>query len=474
MVALGKHPQDFVEALALQPGVGFGADHQAIEVVLAPLLAGHFGDDLLRQHVQRLAWQHQAVQLATAHAVEQRRAFHQVVAGGREQPALGGAADTVPGTPDPLQEGGDGARRRQLADQLDVADIDAQLQRGGRHQYLQLPGLEALLGIQAQLLGQAAVVGRHLAAAEAFGEEAGDPLGHAPGVDEHQGGAVLAGQVRQAVVDQLPGVVGHHRFQRHRRYLDAQVAGARIADVDDPAGRIARIAAGADEEARDLLDRFLRGGQPDPQQRSRTQRLQALQRQRQVAAALAAGQGMDLVDDHAAHPGKHLPARLRAEQDVQRFGRGDQDVRRALAHRSAFDLRRIAGAHRATDIDVGQAETRQFLADASQRLLQVDADVVGQRFQRRDIDHLGSIRQLAAGGQPLHHQGIDGGEEGGQGLARTGGRGDQGRKPLADRRPGLDLGRRGRGEVAFEPLADGGMELRQGPRSRLGAAGGRG
>ncbi|MCO2268860.1 ATP-dependent DNA helicase, partial [Pseudomonas aeruginosa] len=48
------------------------------------------------------------------------------------------------------------------------------------------------------------------------------------------------------------------------------------------------------------------------------------------------------------------------------------------------------------------------------------------------------------------------------------------RKPLADRRPGLDLGRRGRGEVAFEPLADGGMELRQGPRSRLGAAGGRG
>lgn len=228
------------------------------------------------------------------------------------------------------------------------------------------------------------------------------------------------------------------------------------------------------EEARDLLDRLLRGGQPDPQQRSRTQRLQALQRQRQVAAALAAGQGMDLVDDHAAHPGEHLPARLRAEQDVQRFGRGDQDVRRALAHRSAFDLRRIAGAHRATDIDVGQAETRQFLADAGQRLLQVDADVVGQRFQRRDIDYLGGIRQLAAGGQPLHHQGIDGGEEGGQGLARTGGRGDQGRKPLADRRPGLDLGRRGRDEVAFEPLADGGMELRQGPRSRLGAAGGRG
>ncbi len=176
----------------------------------------------------------------------------------------------------------------------------------------------------------------------------------------------------------------------------------------------------------------------------------------------------------SAHPGEHLPARLRAEQDVQRFGRGDQDVRRALAHRSAFDLRRIAGAHRATDIDVGQAETRQFLADAGQRLLQVDADVVGQRFQRRDIDYLGGIRQLAAGGQPLYHQGIDGGEEGGQGLARTGGRGDQGRKPLADRRPGLDLGRRGRGEVAFEPLADGGMELRQGPRSRLGAAGGRG
>jgi hypothetical protein len=88
--------------------------------------------------------------------------------------------------------------------------------------------------------------------------------------------------------------------------------------------------------------------------------LQPLQRQCQVAAALARGNGVDLVDDHAAHGGQHPAARRRAEQHVQRLRRGHQDVRRPAQALLALALRRVAGAHGGADVDVGQPERRQL------------------------------------------------------------------------------------------------------------------
>ncbi|MCY1509441.1 hypothetical protein D9M68_437840 [compost metagenome] len=127
-VALGQHLDQGVELATRKVGVGHGAGHQVKEFVLAPFLAGHFGDHLLGQHIERRMGDGQGVQFVAAHAVQQRRAFDQVVPRLREQPPLGRAADAVAGTPDPLQEGGDAAWRTDLADQLHVADIDAQLQ----------------------------------------------------------------------------------------------------------------------------------------------------------------------------------------------------------------------------------------------------------------------------------------------------------------------------------------------------------
>jgi hypothetical protein len=58
-------------------------------------------------------------------AIEQRRAFHKIVARKRKQAALGGAVDRVAGAADPLQEGGNRARRADLAGEIDLADVDA-------------------------------------------------------------------------------------------------------------------------------------------------------------------------------------------------------------------------------------------------------------------------------------------------------------------------------------------------------------
>ncbi|CAI8846367.1 hypothetical protein EMIT0P176_20244 [Pseudomonas sp. IT-P176] len=359
----------------------------------------------------------------------------------------------MPGAADPLQEPGNRARRGDLADQFDVADVDPQFQRRSGDQHLQLAALESLLGIQAKLLGQAAVVRGHRVLAQAFAEVAAQAFGQAPGVDEDQGGAVLAGEGGDALIDQLPDIVGHHCRQRHGRHFDVQVPGAGVADVDDVTG-----ASSAHQEPRHRVDGLLRGRQADAQQRLAAQRLQALQAQGQVAAALAGGHGVDFIDDHRAGAGEHSSARVGAEQHVERFRGGHQNVRRAFTHRRALLLRGIAGAHRGTDLQFRQSLLLQLRSDAGQRGLQVELDVVGQRLEGRDVDHPGFVRQLAAQGQALPDQVVDDCQKRGEGLAGAGGRGNQGRAALADQGPRARLGGSDRREGAAEPGADGGVK----------------
>ena len=407
-------------------------------------------DDLLREHVERLRRHRDPVELPPAGGVEERRAVAEIVARERKEPALRYPADGVARASHALQERRDRARRAELADEIDVADVDPELERRGRDQDLQLPALQPLLGVEPDLAGEAAVMRGDLVRAEPLGEMARRALGEPPGVDEHERRAVLVRERREAVVHLLPRVARHHRLERRRRQLEREVAVLDVPGVDDRAGRT------AGQEAPDLLDRLLRGGEPDAHQPRSGQRLEPLERQREVRAALVRRERVDLVDDDRARRPQHLAARLAGQQDVERLGRGDDDVRRALAHARALGLRRVAGANERADLDVGQAERLQFGADAGERRLQVALDVVRQRLERRDVDDVRLVREAPRGA--FAHQRVDRGEERRERLARAGGRGDQCMAAGHDRRPRRDL-RRGRpGERRAEPRLNRWME----------------
>ena len=81
--AFRQHAHHRREILPRQRAVGRGTAHERVELVLVPFARGHFGDDLLGQHVERLLRDGEPVELAAADAVEQRRALHQLVAGQR-------------------------------------------------------------------------------------------------------------------------------------------------------------------------------------------------------------------------------------------------------------------------------------------------------------------------------------------------------------------------------------------------------
>ena len=213
---------DGSEILARQRAIRPGAAQQREELVLVPFPCRDFGDDLLRQHVERLLRDREAVEFAAADAVEQRRAFDQLVARQRKEAALRRAVDGVARAADALQEGRDRARRAELADEIDLADVDAELERGGRHQRLQLAALETLLGVEPLLLGEAAVVRGDLVGAEALGELAGHALDHPARVDKDQRRAMRRDQLGQPVIDLLPDLARHHRFERRGGHFELQ------------------------------------------------------------------------------------------------------------------------------------------------------------------------------------------------------------------------------------------------------------
>ncbi len=172
--------------------------------------------------------------------------------------------------------------------------------------------------------------------------------------------------------------------------------------IDDGTG-----APAAHQKLRHPLDRTLGSRQADASQRTVAQRLQAFEGQRQVATALVAGQGMDLIDDDGVHRTQAFTSRGRTHQHVQGLRGRDQNMRCLLAHGDAFFLGRITGAHRRGDGGGCVPLRLERALDALQRYLQVQTDVVGQGFQGRYVDDLRVGGQCAALLQPLAKQPVE-------------------------------------------------------------------
>ena len=113
--------------------------------------------------------------------------------------------------------------------------------------------------------------------------------------------------------------------------LEREVEVALVAGVDDRRQRPV-----ADEQPADRLDRALRGRQADAVRARVAQRLEPLEREREVRAALVARDRVDLVDDDRLDRAQRVAAARARDQQVERLGRGDHEARRLAQHRGAL------------------------------------------------------------------------------------------------------------------------------------------
>ena len=158
----------------------------------------------------------------------------------------------------------------------------------------------------------------HAALAESLREPVGDALGQPPRVDEHDGRAVGLDVARDAVEHLGPVLVRGDGADILIGHLDGKLHLALVAHIHDRAigGAVLPAPACADEKARNLRNRLLRGAQADALQPRPAKGVQTLQRERQMCAALVARDGVNLVHDDGARGLQHLSAALGRQEDV--------------------------------------------------------------------------------------------------------------------------------------------------------------
>ena len=391
-VAAGEHVEHVLELLQGEVGERIGAADQPVQRRHFDLLLGDDRDDLLSEHVERVPRDPRLLDLTAAHRLRDDGRLEQVGAELREDAALRGRAELVAGAADALQAARDRLRALDLDHEVDGAHVDPELEAGGRDQARDPARLQILLDQDPLLARQRAVV----CACDLFlgqlVQPNGEPLREAPVVDEDDRRAVLPDELEDGGVDRGPDRAGRRLVARrhHDVVVDDRLGelerGAELAQVldrDDDLEVELLARPGVDEldravagdEPADLLERALRRREADPLRRLLEQRVEPLQRERQVGAALGAGDGVHLVDDHGLDPAERL-ARLRGQHQEERLRRRDQDVGRLLHELAPLLLGRVARAD--ADAEVG--------LDPGERPAQVPLDVVVERLQRRDVE----------------------------------------------------------------------------------------
>ena len=200
-------------------------------------------------------------------------------------------------------------------------------------------------------------------------------LGQAAAVGEDDRRAVRADEVDDALLDMGPdarATLGAGRGAGEVPGRRAEIAEIRHGHdhVEIPGlgrrGLDGRHRASPGQVARHLVDRSHRGREADPLGGTLQERVEALQRQGQVCAALGAGERVDLVDDDRLDTDKGLAGRAR-EQQEERLRRRDEDVARRACEGPALIGRGVAGADADRDVRRGDAEAVGCVADADER-----------------------------------------------------------------------------------------------------------
>ena len=239
-------------------------------------------------------------------------------------------------------------------------------------------------------------------------------------------------------------------------------SGLRDAGVDDR-----HIPPGPDQEAPDLLERVLRRAEADPLEGRAACRQLAASSARTSASSrssVSARCAPRLVRATAwisstitvSTSREHL-ARLRGEDQVQRLGRRDEDVRRVAHHRRALLLGRVAGADRDRDCSAPMP---------AQRRAQVALDVVGERLQRADVEHPRARSPARRARLAARVRRSSAHRNAASVLPEPVGRREQHVLSGGDRRPGLALRRGGPPKACASHDSNGGLKTEAGtPRA---------
>ena len=400
-VAPGEHVEHVLELRAREVAERIGARDERVQVVDADLLVDRDRDDLLREHVERVARDLRLLDLALAHRARDDRGLEQVGAELREDAALRDGAELVAGAADALQAARDRLRRLDLDHEVDRAHVDARA-RGSRSR--RGTGSAPPSGPPRRARAARARASRGARARDppSLGElvqPQREPLGEPAVVDEDDRRAVRLDEPQDLGIDRRPDRAARRarcrcpspgrrpgpgaRATRSSRARACPRPGRRPRGRAPCACRRRRASIGRPPETnrpisssgRCVADRPMRWNGSSTS--ARAARREIARCAPRLVPATACTSSRISVSTAAQRV-----ARLRGEHQVERLGRRDQDVGRLLEQLAPLLLRRVAGAHR----------DAQLRLEPGERAAQVALDVVVERLQRRDVEHAQPLR----------------------------------------------------------------------------------
>ena len=203
-VAAREHVEHVLELRARKVCERICAAHERVQLGHLDLLVRADGDDLLREHVQRIARNLRLLDRARVHPLRDHGRLEQVGAELREDAPLRDRVERVARAPDPLQAARDRLRRLHLDDEIDGAHVDAELERRRRDEARDAPRLQSPPRSITLLARERAVVRARDLFFRELVQPQREPLGEPPVVHEHDRRTVRADELEHRRVDRRP------------------------------------------------------------------------------------------------------------------------------------------------------------------------------------------------------------------------------------------------------------------------------
>ena len=412
---------DTIEIGAGEACIGLRGAHLGEERVGRERRAARHAQHMLRQHVERARAIDDGILGARHCGVERGAALQNFEAIARHQQCPRRLVEAVIGAANALDEAARALRRADVDDEIDVAPVDAQIQRRGAHDRAQSASghgrfdLAPLRDIERTVMQRDRQVG-----VIDLPQRVEHQLGLHARVDEDECQLVRRDRLQDLAHRVACRVTGPWQLAFALEQTNVGHGAAfgfhQIGEQDVALGHRLRGEPSAQ------LGRARHGRRQPGDDEARHQRAQARNPQRQQVAALGGGERMQFVEDHRLEASEKPGGLLAREQQGELLGCRQQNLGRVDALPLAATNGRVAGSR-------FDAHGQSHLGDGCE---QVACDVDRQRLERRDIEHR-QPRAATFGARRLGGERDQAGEETGERLAGARGGDQQGgaaRAPL--------------------------------------------
>ena len=140
-IATGRHEiERVVEILSRQVAIGLRAPHLGKEGLAVDRLGAGGAHDVLRQHVEAGRSWRIAVEFARLDGLQRGQRFQHLETIGRGDHGAAGLVEPVVGAADALHQSADALGRAHLDHQVDIAPVDAEIERRSRDHSTEFAG----------------------------------------------------------------------------------------------------------------------------------------------------------------------------------------------------------------------------------------------------------------------------------------------------------------------------------------------